>query len=166
MRILFSWLQWIKKWTLNLRHIERESEREVQSQSIDYNQMKHSSESRRRIRDLPTKKTKNRFNKKFFMLPKEVGDIFSNLGRIAFFNIQKLNNYFDTKHFQNLEKKLFSTFLSMSSSWKEKLWSTFRFCFCYMFYHNGLFLLFTGCAKISELTYFLLLAQERSSTWL
>ena len=47
-----------------MRHIERESEREVQSQSIDYNQMKHSSESRRRIRDLPTKKPKNRFNKK------------------------------------------------------------------------------------------------------
>ena len=121
MRILFSWLQWIKKWTLNLRHIERESEREVQSQSIDYNQMKHSSESRRRIRDLPTKKTKNRFNKKNSSCCRRRLEIFfSNLGRIAFFNIQKLNNYFDTKHFQNLEKKHFSTFFCQWARLEKK----------------------------------------------
>ena len=61
------------------------------------------------------------------MLPKEVGDIFSNLGRIAFFNIQKLNNYFDTKHFQNLEKKHFSTFFVNELVLKRKIMINFSF---------------------------------------
>ena len=52
---------------------------------------------------------------------------FSNLGRIAFFNIQKLNNYFDTKHFQNLEKKTFFDFFVNELVLKRKIMINFSF---------------------------------------